>query len=278
MVTMISNSALQLHSKVLEAVTNAPFRFFATTNTGTITNRFGEDMELIDMTLCIDVMNFLSTTISCLIQLIIMLAFARYLGATVPVLLVTLYFLQRFYLRTSRQIRLLGIEAKAALYTTFTETVAGATSIRAFGWQEHYQRRAYKLIDISQRPTYIQACIQHWLGLVMDLTVCILCVALVATVTTWKSSFSAGSVGVSLVMIVDFNTTLSRLIITWTKLESSVGAVTRCKVFATETEKEDGFECETRKYSPDACWPISGTIELRDVTVQYRYVDLITQR
>jgi ATP-binding cassette subfamily C (CFTR/MRP) protein 1 len=115
LVDMISNSALRLHSDVLSSVTNAPFRFFATTNTGTITNRFSEDMELIDMTLCIDVTNFFTTAMICLMKVAILMVFAKYLGATVPVLLVTLYFLQRFYLRTSRQMRLLGIEAKAPL-------------------------------------------------------------------------------------------------------------------------------------------------------------------
>ena len=270
MIDMISNSALRLHLDVLDAVTKAPFRFFATTNTGTITNRFGEDMELIDLMLCIDVLNFTSTALACLMQIVIMMVFARYLGATVPVLIVLLYFLQRFYLRTSRQMRLLGIEAKAPLYTTFTETVTGATTIRAFGWQEQYQMRAYQLIDTSQRPTYIQACIQHWLGLVMDLTVCILCVVLVATVTTWTASFSSGSVGVSLVMIVGFNTTLGRLIVTWTKLESSVGAVARCKLFAAETEKEDNLVHRSYEDTSNAGWLDSGKIELQDVTARYR--------
>lgn len=47
-----------------------------------------------------------------------------------------MYLLQSFYLQTSRQDRLLEIEAKAPLYAHFGESVAGASTIRVFGWRD----------------------------------------------------------------------------------------------------------------------------------------------
>jgi ABC-type multidrug transport system fused ATPase/permease subunit len=175
--------------------------------------------------------------------------------------------LQRFYLQTSRQVRLLEIEAKAPLFTHFIESVSGAATIRAFGWQSHYQERNCRFIDTSQRLTYLLSCIHYWLDFVLNIIVMLLSVTLVSVVVTWVEKFSAGSVGVSLVMIVGFNSMLARLIQTWTDMESSIGAVTRVKRFVEETELED--HNSTNRDLPLE-WPQAGALELSGVVASYK--------
>jgi len=84
--------------------------------------------------------------------------------------------LQKFYLRTSRQMRLLDLEAKSPLYSHFIETLSGLTTIRAFGWTEIFREQNLALLDTSQKPYYLLFCIQRWLGLVHDLLVTALAV------------------------------------------------------------------------------------------------------
>lgn len=137
-----------------------------------------------------------------LAKIIIIAVFSKYLGLALPFMGVTLYFLQRFYLYTSRQIRLLGIEAKAPLYSSFTETVTGAPTIRAFGWRHEYKERTFDMIGASLRPEYMLSCVQACLAFVLKILTTVLAVALVSISITLKESFSEGSVGVSLVMVV----------------------------------------------------------------------------
>ncbi len=47
--------------------------------------------------------------------------------------------LQKYYLRTSRQMRLLDLEAKSPLYSHFIESLSGLVTIRAFGWGDYFQ-------------------------------------------------------------------------------------------------------------------------------------------
>ncbi|KAK6438978.1 hypothetical protein LTR95_004823 [Oleoguttula sp. CCFEE 5521] len=265
-IPMISNSATGMHQDLLDTVTRAPLSFFVKTNTGTIQNRFSEDMQLLDMQLPSDLVNASSSFVSVIVKVVILFVFARYLGATVPVLAVALFFLQRFYLRTSRQLRLLGIEAKAPLYTAFNESTAGGATIRAFGWEQEYTRKLHDLVDTSQRPLYILACVQHWLNFALDIMVAALAVILVTIVVRWQENFSGGSVGVALVMIVGFNTVLSRLIITWTACESSIGAVARVRQFVTKTETED---LPAGKTPMQMGWPNKGLVEFESVTAGY---------
>lgn len=197
-----------------------------------------------------------------LVKIGILAIFSQYLGAAIPFLGFAVFIIQRFYLQTSRQVRLLGIEAQAPLYTHFSEAVSGSSHIRAFGWQMNYQDRNYRLIDTSQRPMYIQNCIQAWLTFVLNLLVAVLAVVLVGTVVRWHDKFSAGSVGVSLLMILGFSETLVRLIKSWTRLESSIGAVARVKRFTIETESE---EVMSRSLNSVPDWPLAGAIEFSRV-------------
>lgn len=168
--------------------------------------------------------------------------------------------------------RLLMIEAKAPLYTLFTETSSGggAVTIRAFGWQRFYQARASKLIDRSQRPAYLQGCIQHWLSFVLSMTTAALAVVLVATVIVWRDNLdiSVGGIGVSLVIIIGLSETLTRLIQSWTKLESSVGAVARVKRYVSETERN----CGELSGGTITEWPRPGSIVFAGLTAAYRSV------
>ncbi|OAA34398.1 ABC transporter [Beauveria brongniartii RCEF 3172] len=160
------------------------------------------------------------------------------------------------------EVRLLEIEAKSRLYTHFIESVAGASTIRAFGWQSEYRQRNSHLIDRARRAAYLQNSIQTWLGFALDVLTIIIATVLVAVVMTWKDEFSGGNVGVSLVMVMTFSSTLMRMMKTWTKMESSVGAVTRVKHFIMETESEK-VAASTAEVAQD--WPARGRIEFKDL-------------
>ncbi|KAL4982719.1 hypothetical protein BDW68DRAFT_182280 [Aspergillus falconensis] len=57
MVNIVSSSALELHERVLSSTFRASIHFFHQVDIGCITNRFSQDMDLIDMSLLIEVFN-----------------------------------------------------------------------------------------------------------------------------------------------------------------------------------------------------------------------------
>lgn len=120
------------------------------------------------------------------------------MAASVPVLIITVWSLQHIYLRTSRQLRLLDIEAKSPLYSHFLESLGGLITIRSFGWEPQFQNRNAVLLDDSQRPYYLLYCIQRWLTLVLDLIVGAEAVLVVGLAVGLRHSTSPGLLGVSL--------------------------------------------------------------------------------
>ncbi|KAM7205481.1 P-loop containing nucleoside triphosphate hydrolase protein [Naviculisporaceae sp. PSN 640] len=263
-IKIISNTALKLHSDLLDSTLKAPYNFFQKTDTGTITNRFSQDMDLIDMTLPSQAAQFTTAVASCAVQLIILCVLGKYLAATIPVLAATLFLVQRYYLRTSRQVRLIDIEAKAPLYKHFIETAQGVASIRAFGWVSTFRDKNRDILNRSQRPFYILLCIQQWLSLVLDLIVGALAVIIVAIATTTSTGLSAGALGVALVLTLEFNSLLTQCIQAWTKLETSIGAVARVQQFVDTTPSE-----ASGRLSPPADWPSQGALRFENVSARY---------
>jgi ATP-binding cassette, subfamily C (CFTR/MRP), member 1 len=268
-VHMITRSLRNMHQSLLSTVFRAPLTFFQLTDIGSITNRFSQDMELVGLDFPLVAINYVSAALNCLAQILILAIYAKFLAVTGPFVVSLVFVLQKFYLRTSRQMRLLDIEAKAPLFSQFIETTSGSATIRAFGWQQHFQERLTGLLDRSQRPVYLLYCVQQWLALILDLIVSALAIILVAIVVNWRSSFDPGSVGVALVMVMTFNRTLMFVVKFWTMLETSVGAVSRIKRFEEETEHEEGPRLDESPRLSN--WPFGGAVAFSNVQASYGY-------
>ncbi|KXG52764.1 ABC transporter, integral membrane type 1 [Penicillium griseofulvum] len=266
-VHIVSKSALRLHDDLATSTMRAPFHFFHKVDVGSITNRFSQDMDLIDMSLPLEAVNFLAACCTCIVKVVILAAFAKYLGIVIPFLAILVYMIQKFYLRTSRQLRLLDIEAKAPLYTHFLELVSGAATVRAFQWNGAFNAKLISLLNFSQRPVYMLYCIQQGLGFFLDILVAGMAVILVATVVFLRDKFNPGDVGVALTMVMTFNTSLMQLIKFWTMMETSIGAVARVKSYVATTEQE---ACVSpQQVQLPAQWPTDGSIRISDLTASY---------
>jgi ABC-type multidrug transport system fused ATPase/permease subunit len=234
-VTMIPRSAKYFHGQMLKAVEDALLSFFTTTDTGQIFNSFSQDLSVIDSELPLAGLILANNVCLAAIQAIFICISAPYFAAVLPFVLFLTYILQKFYLRTSRQIRVMDLEAKAPLSSNFLETLNDLATIRAFGWTTKMEKRNIALIDASQKPFYLLFCIQRWLALVVDLSVVALAVILVSLIVRFRHSTDAGFIGVALVNIMTFNTTLSVVTQHWTAIETSLGAISRIKAFAEST-------------------------------------------
>ncbi|KAH6718942.1 putative ATP-binding cassette transporter [Leptodontidium sp. MPI-SDFR-AT-0119] len=272
---MVPSSAQLLHERLLNTVMGAPLSFFTTTDTGITTNRFSQDMTIIDTELPYSLIDFCFAMIGVIMGAILMCLSAGYFAITVPPVILLVWVLQKYYLRTSRQMRLLDLEAKSPLYSHFIESLSGLVTIRAFGWGETFKTRNLALLDVSQKPYYLLFCIQRWLALALDLLVMALAVILMSLVVKLRSEISAGFVGLALLNVMSFNENLANIIKTWTNLETSLGAISRLISFSGHTTSEN-LPGEDQPL-PDN-WPMHGSIEIKNVSASYTSDDNLVIR
>lgn len=203
---------------------------------------------------------------SSIVGMVLIALGARFVGLTIPFLILILYAVQKFYLRTSRQLRYLDLETQAPLMTHMGETIAGVSTSRAFGWQHQDHKKCLKLIDNVGKPFYLLLCVQRWLNLVLDTMTAAIAIIVVSMALTARGTATAGSVGVSLLAILSFNTHLTDLIVAWTTLETALGAVARCKNFEASTISENRPE---ENQDPPTDWPRGGKLTYRNVSASY---------
>ncbi|KAK7423072.1 hypothetical protein QQZ08_009239 [Neonectria magnoliae] len=254
---MTTEAGIKLHQELLEAVVNAPLTFFTTTDLGIVVNLFSQDMTLIDGDLPLALLNTVMNGFDVIAMAMIMAVSSPYAAISYPVLLLVLYAVQRFYLRTSRQLRLLDLEAKSPLY--------GIETLRAFGWIETEITRNQQLLDTSQRPAYFLAVVQQWLFFTLQVFSMFVAV-MVVTVATQTTKSNPGFAGASLITLMSWCETISLVIRYYAQLETSLGAVARIKAFSEGVLTE---HLEGEDIRPPERWPESGSIEIRGVSVSY---------
>ncbi|KAF5687173.1 major facilitator family transporter [Fusarium denticulatum] len=253
-----------LHQRALETVINAPLQLLTTSDTGTITNYFSQDITIIDNELPMALANVVLDIFGVIGMGVLIASSSPWLGLTYPAMILILWLIQRFYLRTSRQLRLLDLEAKSPLYTHFLDTSRGIATIRALGWTGESIKHNNRLLDQSQRPMYLLSMVQRWLYLTLNAVVAVTATALVGLITQLRSSSSLS--GASLVTLMTLSQSLSDIVRFYAALETSIGAVARLRNFATKTGTESSLHGDIKL---DQQWPSKGAIEVRGLWATY---------
>ncbi|GME48797.1 abc transporter [Neofusicoccum parvum] len=268
--TAVRLAGTDFHHAAINTVMNSSLRFLGSTDVGKVLNLFSQDMNIMDTQLP-RMLNNMSICLAIAIgQAVVIAASSAWLALSYPFFIALLWAVQRVYLPSSKRLRILDLEAKTPLYTNFLDTLSGLPTIRAFGWFPHQLARNNALIDDSQRPSYLLAMAQQWLTLTMNVLVAIVAVILVALATQLGSD--AGNVGAGLVTLITLGSTLTTIIIAYTGLETSLGAISRLKTFGEETEQEGRNSDDV---VPDEAWPTQGRIQIQNVSASYNGTDRV---
>ncbi|PYI08532.1 P-loop containing nucleoside triphosphate hydrolase protein [Aspergillus sclerotiicarbonarius CBS 121057] len=263
---MIQKASLQLHEAQLLAFLRAPISFIMAAKAGALANRFTQDIMLVDDELPVALLNTVSSFFSALAEVVVVFVACPIMAAVTPVLFIVFWVLQAFYLRTSRQLRVLEIEAKAPLYQHTLQCAEGLATIRAFGWTAAQQTESTRYVRAAQEPMYMLYSVQVWLKMVLDLIIAGVCVLFAGLVVKLRSSSEAGMIGLGFINIITMSTTSRRFMVAWTTLEISLGALSRIHSFVTDSPSEDTGSGSAPR--PTA-WPTEGKVEFSNVSASY---------
>lgn len=107
--------------------------FFDTTPLGRILNRFSKDVDVVDNVLPMSMRFWIMMFFNAL-SVIIVISYSTPWFMTVIIPCGILYFfIQKFYVATSRQLKRIESVTRSPIYTHFSETITGQSTIRAYG-------------------------------------------------------------------------------------------------------------------------------------------------
>jgi ABC-type multidrug transport system fused ATPase/permease subunit len=112
-ISATTRSGAALHAQALSAAVRAPLGLLA--DVGAITTLFAQDMTLVDGELPLALLNVLIGIFEALVRTAVVAVASPWLALGYPLIAGVLWAVQRFYLRTSRQLRLLDLETKGPM-------------------------------------------------------------------------------------------------------------------------------------------------------------------
>uniref|UniRef100_A0A8C9LB07 Uncharacterized protein n=1 Tax=Pavo cristatus TaxID=9049 RepID=A0A8C9LB07_PAVCR len=251
-----------VHEQLLSNILRVPMSFFDTTPTGRIVNRFAKDIFTVDETIPMSFRSWLNCFMG-IISTLLMIALATpfFLVVIVP-LGIFYYFVLRFYISTSRQLRRLDSVTRSPIYSHFGETVSGLPVIRAYGHQQRFLEQNEKTLDINQKTVHSWIVSNRWLAIRLEFvgSLVVFFSALLAVIS--KNSLGGGIVGLSISSALNVTQTLNWLVRVSSELETNIVAVERVHEYTKAPWVTDK--------RPPHGWPSKGEIQFVDYKVRYR--------
>lgn len=258
-------AAQKLHKKLLSGVLHAPLSFFEATPIGRVLNRFSKDQKVIDQKVIFKLLDGISTLFLLLSSAVVIIgATPLALVAIVPLAWVY-YNIQKYFRASAREVNRLEAIAHSPIYAHFSETLAGSSTIRAFGLERLFTQEIYAKIDQSQRALFTQLCLERWLSLRLDIMGVILVGTAAVLAVLSRNTLAAGLAGLSITYAMSVTGALGRAVHAIAELEISMNSVERMQYYANlAAERWQGQQ------QVNADWPHQGGIKIEALEVRYR--------
>lgn len=267
LVIMFIKGARFLHKKLLSSILRSTLHFFESTPTGRITNRFSKDIEALETA----IPDSFKIVIFCLSNILNTLIIVSYSTPYVLFFLVPIFFIytfiQRYFVATSRQLARMDSVTKSPIFSHFSETIAGVSTLRAYACQDRFINKMQRNIDDNNIYVLITNFADRWLGLRLELIGAVITALSSLFAVFSRNTLSPGLVGLSISLSLSISQALNFFVRMGADLEANITALERMKEMCEVPAEAEWKNDNTR---PDDSWPAEGGIRFENYSVKYR--------
>ncbi|XP_055346995.1 ATP-binding cassette sub-family C member 3-like [Paramacrobiotus metropolitanus] len=261
-----------LHHGMLKRIMRAPMAFFDTTPLGRIVNRFSKDVDTVDTVIpaTLDVWMYCAFTVLSTV-VVICVNTPLFVVLIVP-LGIFYFFMQRFYISTSRQLKRLESTSRSPIYSHFQESISGTSVIIATKHIDRFVLENERLVDGNNGSYYPNIVSQRWIAVRLEIVgVCVSFGAALFAVIGRDNpgilNMTAEQIGLSISYSLAINQVLNWFVRMTSDLESNVVSVERLKEYS-EVDSEAEWIIPSNR--PDKDWPTAGQVQFVDYKTRYR--------
>lgn len=254
-----------LHNLLLNTIFRLPMSFFDTTPLGRIMNRFSKDVDIVDVTLPSVVRMWISFFFNVIAVLVVIsISTPIFMSVIVP-LGIFYYFVQAFYITTTRQLKRVESVTRSPIYSHFGESVNGQQTIRAYSKQQPFMTENANRVDFNQKSAYSGIIANRWLGLRLEIVGSFIVLFAAIFAVLGRETMDPAIVGLSISYSLSITQVLAMFVRMTSEVETNIVAIERMEEYEV-LEKE----AEWNKGEIDKTWPPSGAVSFEDLKVRYR--------
>uniref|UniRef100_A0A6V7QSI1 ABC transporter C family member 15 n=1 Tax=Ananas comosus var. bracteatus TaxID=296719 RepID=A0A6V7QSI1_ANACO len=265
--TIAIETAQQLFLSMTRCIFRAPISFFDSTPSSRILNRSSTDQSTVDT----DIPYRLAGLVFALVQLLSIIILMSQVAWPVFILFIIVLTIsiwyQNYYICAARELaRMAGIR-KAPILHHFSESVAGAATIRCFNQEDRFVAKNLKLIDDYSRVTFHNSATMEWLSVRINfLFNLVFFLLLIILVSIPRNSVDPSLAGLAATYGLNLNVLQAWVIWNLCNVENKMISVERI-LQLSNIPSEAPLVIEDCR--PAEQWPKYGTIELDNLHVQY---------
>ncbi|KAK1268576.1 ABC transporter C family member 10 [Acorus gramineus] len=255
-------------SQLLNSLFRAPMSFFDSTPLGRILSRVSSDLSIIDLDVPFSFVFTIGATMNAYSNLgVLAVVTWQVLFVSVPMILLSIR-LQRYYLSSAKEFMRINGTTKSVVANHLAESLAGATTIRAFKEEERFFAKNLELIDKNASPFFHTFSANEWLIQRLEtMSAAVLSSSALAMALLPRGTFSSGFVGMALSYGLSLNMSLVFSIQNQCTLANYIISVERLNQYLhVSSEAPEVIE----GHRPRTDWPAVGKVELQDLKIQYR--------
>ena len=233
---------------------------------GRVLNRFTKDLNTADFSLRYDFRIVISQFFQTIVSIVILcIETPIFLVVSVPIGFLYVY-IQKLYIATCRQLRRLESTTRSPIYSHFSETVHGASSVRAYGIAEKFIDECHRRIDLNNSCFYPSTVVNRWLMVRLGFLGFIVVLLSGVFAVLYRDTLSPSMAGLAISFSLSFTQLLTYLIRSYSDVETSIVSVERCFEY-TKLETEAAAKSE---FPPDPEWPSKGVVKFKNYGTRYR--------
>ena len=192
-----------------------------------------------------------------------------FIALIVPLGGVYLY-IQRYYLRTSRELKRLDSISRSPVYDHFQESLSGISTIRAYQQSKRFAMESEWRVDANLRAYFPSINANRWLAVRLEFigSIIILAAAGLAIISVSSGSLlSAGSVGLAMSYALQITQSLNWIVRQTVEVETNIVSVERVLEYARLPSEAPEI---ISKHRPPVSWPSKGAVSFNNYSTRYR--------
>lgn len=180
------------------------------------------------------------------------------------------YWIQRYYLRTSRELKRLDSVTRSPIYAHFQESLGGISTIRAYRQQDRFQLENEWRVDANLRAYFPSISANRWLAVRLEFigAVVILAAAGFSVVSVASGApLTEGMVGLAMSYALQITTSLNWIVRQTVEVETNIVSVERVLEYARLPSEAPEIIHRSR---PPVSWPSRGEVQFNNYSARYR--------